>query len=125
MNRTEKEAHVKALSDEFQSLKNAILIDYRGLNVVNATELRREIHKLSSKYVVVKNTLARKAVKDTHLEALTEFFRDPTAIAFCVWKEAKVRTYLTTANFMNVKRSFVSRNFMIFAGSNQRRDPPT
>lgn len=82
MNKTEKEACVEGLSVDFQKLKNAILIDYRGLNVVDATELRREIRKLSSKYVVVKNTLALRAAKNTILEQLAQHFRGPTAIAY-------------------------------------------
>jgi large subunit ribosomal protein L10 len=49
---------------------------------VDATDLRREIRKLSSKYVVVKNTLALRAAKSTSMEALGPHFKGPTAIAY-------------------------------------------
>jgi len=82
VNRTEKQTCIDELSAEFRAIKNAILIDYRGLKVVDVTELRREISKLSSKYVVVKNTLAIRAAKDTSLESLKSCFKGPTAIAY-------------------------------------------
>ncbi|MBI1746820.1 MAG: 50S ribosomal protein L10 [Acidobacteria bacterium] len=61
--------------------RSAFLIDYRGLKVVAATELRQQIRKISSEYEVVKNTLALRAVKDTRMEHLSPFFKGPTAIA--------------------------------------------
>jgi large subunit ribosomal protein L10 len=82
VNRTEKQTCIDELSAEFRSMKNAILIDYRGLKVVDVTDLRREIRKLSSNYVVVKNTLAIRAAKDTSLEPLMSCFKGPTAIAY-------------------------------------------
>ena len=82
MNRTEKQTCIDGLSAEFRNIKNAILIDYRGLKVVDVTQLRREIHKLSSNYVVVKNTLAVRAAKGTGLEPLMSCFKGPTAIAY-------------------------------------------
>jgi large subunit ribosomal protein L10 len=82
VNRTEKQTCIDELNAEFRNIKNAILIDYRGLKVVDVTQLRREIHKLSSKYVVVKNTLAILAAKDTSLESLKDCLKGPTAIAY-------------------------------------------
>ena len=61
---------------------SAFLIDYRGLKVVDATELRRKIREIDGSYVVVKNTLAMRAAKDTKLEQLSPYFEGPTAIAY-------------------------------------------
>jgi large subunit ribosomal protein L10 len=58
------------------------LIDYRGLKVVDATELRRKIREIDGNYIVVKNTLALRAAKDHGLEQIGPFLEGPTAIAF-------------------------------------------
>ncbi len=82
MNRQEKNENVDSLGEQFRGLKSAFLIDYRGLKVVDATELRRKIRDIDGSYVVVKNTLAMRAAKDTKLEQLNPYFEGPTAIAY-------------------------------------------
>lgn len=82
MNRQEKKEHVESLGAQFRSLESAFLIDYRGLKVVDATELRRKIRDIHGSYVVVKNTLALLAAQDTKLEQLKPYFTGPTAIAY-------------------------------------------
>jgi len=82
MNRTEKQQAVEDLGRQFREISNAFLIDYRGLKVVDATELRRKIREIDGSYVVVKNTLAMRAAKDTPYEALNRHFEGPTAVAF-------------------------------------------
>ncbi|PYV08223.1 MAG: 50S ribosomal protein L10 [Acidobacteria bacterium] len=78
MNRTEKQQTIQQLGDEFRSISSAFLLDYKGLKVVDATELRRKIREIDGHYVVVKNTFA----KDTHLEPLGPYFQGPTAVAY-------------------------------------------
>jgi large subunit ribosomal protein L10 len=80
MDRTEKQKTVEELGRQFRELNSAFLIDYRGLKVVDATELRRKIRDIDGSYVVVKNTLAARAAKDTLLEPLNPFFQGPTAV---------------------------------------------
>jgi large subunit ribosomal protein L10 len=82
MNKTEKQQAVDTLGQEFQTLSSAFLIDYKGLKVVDATELRRKIREIDGSYVVVKNTLAIRASKDTSLAALEPYFQGPTAVAY-------------------------------------------
>jgi large subunit ribosomal protein L10 len=82
MNKAEKQHTVESLSDQFRSIDSAFLINYRGLKVVDTTELRRKIREFDGSYVVVKNTLASLAAKQTKLEQLEPFFEGPTAIAF-------------------------------------------
>lgn len=82
MNKIEKQACIEHIRSEFRNLKNAVLMDYRGLKVVDVTELRRGVRKLSSRYVVVKNTLAAKAAVDTNLAKVGDHFRGPTAMAY-------------------------------------------
>jgi large subunit ribosomal protein L10 len=82
MNRVEKQETVDSLSEQFGAIASAFLIDYRGLKVVDATDLRRKIRAIDGSYVVVKNTLAMRAAKQTKLEKLEPFLQGPTAIAF-------------------------------------------
>jgi large subunit ribosomal protein L10 len=101
MNRAEKQQVVDSLSEQFRAVNNLFLIDYRGLKVVDATELRRKIREFDGKYVVVKNTLARRAAKDSGLEGIEPYLEGPTAVAYHrrdVVGMAKLLTELTKAN---------------------------
>jgi len=82
MNRTEKHQTVESLGEQFRSISSAFLLDYKGLKVVDATDLRRKIREIQGRYVVVKNTLAIRAAKDTRMEPLGPHFQGPTAIAY-------------------------------------------
>jgi large subunit ribosomal protein L10 len=82
MNRTEKQQTVDSLGEDFRSINSAFLINYRGLKVVDATELRRKIREIDGRYIVVKNTLAMLAAKNTKLEQLGPYFEGPTAVAY-------------------------------------------
>jgi large subunit ribosomal protein L7/L12 len=82
MNRTEKQHEVDQLKQDFQQIKSAFLVDFRGMKVVDATELRRQVHKSQATLKVVKNTLALLATKDSPLKVLAEYFKGPTAIAY-------------------------------------------
>ena len=82
MNREEKHQTVAALNEQFRSVSSLFLVDYRGLKVVDATELRRKIREIDGHYVVVKNTLVMRAAKKTQLEQLTPYFQGPTAVAY-------------------------------------------
>lgn len=82
MNRTEKQELIDELHRDFQSSPHAILVDYRGLSVPAATEFRRRVRKAGSRYRVVKNTLAQRAIKDTPLEKLAPEFDQMTGVAY-------------------------------------------
>jgi len=82
MNRTEKEQMVDGLHEEFGRSPNAILVDFRGLTVPAVTEFRRKVKASGSRYRVVKNTLALRAVKGTPLESLGPKFENTTGVAY-------------------------------------------
>jgi large subunit ribosomal protein L10 len=82
MNRTEKQTLIDELHSDFQGSPHAILVDYRGLSVPAATEFRRRVRKSGSRYRVVKNTLAQRAIKDTPLEKLGPKFDQMTGVAY-------------------------------------------
>jgi large subunit ribosomal protein L10 len=70
------------LEGVFQDADAAILIDYRGINVPQVTELRAQLRKARAGYKVVKNTLAKRALKGTEYETLTTHFEGTTAVAY-------------------------------------------
>ncbi len=82
MNKSEKHEAVKGLSDEFRSLSSILLMDYRGLGVVQDGEIRRKIREMDGTYKVVKNRLALRAAQDTAIETLSRHFQGPTAMAY-------------------------------------------
>jgi large subunit ribosomal protein L10 len=82
MNRTEKQALIDDMHEEFGKSPHAILVDFRGLSVPAVTEFRRKVRQSGSRYRVVKNTLALRAVKDTPLETLGAKFDNTTGVAY-------------------------------------------
>ena len=82
MNRTEKQTLIDNLHAEFGRSPHAILVDFRGLTVPAVTEFRRKVRQADSRYRVVKNTLALRALKDTPLEALGPKFDNTTGVAY-------------------------------------------
>ena len=61
---------------------SAVLTDYRGLNVTEATQLRKELREAGVEYRVLKNTLTRLAVDKVGFSDLKKDLVGPTAIAF-------------------------------------------
>jgi large subunit ribosomal protein L10 len=82
MNRDEKAAAISELNNQMGSATNAFLIQFKGITVPQVTELRKQIRETNSQYVVVKNTLALIAVKDSPLTKLKDYFKGETAVAF-------------------------------------------
>lgn len=82
MNRTEKEQLVVDIRDTLQHASVVIVTQQTGLTVAQATLLRRQMRDAGAEFKVLKNTLARIAVKDTVLEGLTPMLVGPTALAY-------------------------------------------
>src|SRR4026207_1881360 len=67
MKRTEKEQLVSELRDKLQNSTSLYYTDFTGLNVKAMTDLRRKLKKAGVEYVVIKNTLALRAVNESGL----------------------------------------------------------
>ena len=80
--RDQKGQEISELTDQIGKAANAFLIDFKGITVPQVTELRKQVRETNSGYVVVKNTLALIALKDSPIVAMKEQFTGPTAIAF-------------------------------------------
>ena len=94
--RADKETELQDLEAAFQGSDSAILVDYKGLNVPQVTELRRQIRTAKAGYKVVKNTLAKRALKGTTFEPLAQFFVGTTAVAYTKTDPVALAKTLTT-----------------------------
>ena len=94
--RADKEAELHDLEAAFKGSDSAILVDYKGMNVPQVTELRRQLRSAKASYKVVKNTIARRALKGTAFEPLDKFFEGTTAIAFTSTDPVALAKTLTT-----------------------------
>ncbi len=78
MNRTEKQQLVSELSTKLKGAKSVYYTDFSGLNVKRMTDLRRRLRKAGVEYVVIKNTLALRAVNESGL--VGERLKGPTGL---------------------------------------------
>jgi large subunit ribosomal protein L10 len=78
MKRTEKEQLVSELTDKIRGASAVYYTDFTGLNVKRMTELRRRLRRAGVEYVVIKNTLALRAVNESGLAGSR--LRGPTGI---------------------------------------------
>jgi large subunit ribosomal protein L10 len=79
-----KQATVDQLHEKLESAKAFYLTDFTGLTVKKVTELRSRLRKAGIEYVVVKNTLAERALEGLDVPDVGQFFKGPTAVAFGV-----------------------------------------
>ena len=86
-------------------------MDYRGLKVPQVTELRRQLRGAKGSYKVVKNTLAKRALKGTPFESLDEHFVGTTAVAYTgddpVALAKTLTTFAKTAPALQIKAAVV------------------
>lgn len=77
-----KQEEVDRLNDRFKRAEIAILAEVRGVTVDKVTDLRANLRKGEVEFKVVKNTLAKRAIKGTAYEPLADRFKGPIAVAF-------------------------------------------
>lgn len=81
MARSDKEAAVAELTEDFRSASATVLTEYRGLTVASMKELRRSLGT-DTKYSVVKNTLTKIAAKAAGVDLSDDLLVGPSAVAF-------------------------------------------
>ena len=110
--RADKAAELQALEAAFRGSDSAVLVDYKGMNVPQVTELRRQLRTAKAKYKVVKNTLARRALKGTRFESLEKHFEGTTAVAYTetdpVALAKTLTTFAKTAPMLKIKAAEVT-----------------
>lgn len=73
---------VEELQDKFAKASATFVAEYKGLKAVEMNELRKTMRGASVDFKIVRNTLARRAVKGTGLETLSGHLKGSTAVAF-------------------------------------------
>jgi large subunit ribosomal protein L10 len=106
-----KEEELQDLEGAFRGTDAAIVVDYKGLKVPQVTELRRQVRGAHGTYKVVKNTLAKRALKGTAFEPLSEHFVGTTAVAYSgddpVALAKVLTTFAKTAPSLQIKAAVV------------------
>ena len=77
-----KKGVVADIKQKFEKAQTAVLVDYRGLNVAEDTELRNQLRKAGVEYAVLKNTMINLAIQDMGLDDMKAHLEGPTAVAF-------------------------------------------
>jgi large subunit ribosomal protein L10 len=111
VSRAEKTTELEALTSAFGHSQSAILLDFRGIKVPEVTELRRQVKTAKGSYKVVKNTLAKRALKGTEFEVLSSHLEGPTAVAYSetdpVALAKTLTTFMKTAPALKIKAAVV------------------
>ncbi len=98
LNISQKKEQVTRLAQEFSESEISILVDYKGLDVLQMTELRSKLRDSGVRMEVVKNTLLRRAVEGTDSDLMKDLFTGPNAIVLS--KEDPVAPAKILADFV-------------------------
>jgi len=85
---------VNKIKKMIQSSENLIFADFRGLNIAQITELRRQLRESDAEFRVIKNNYTKLAISELGLPAADEFLIDPTALTLTE------KNYSQTANVL-------------------------
>jgi large subunit ribosomal protein L10 len=111
LTRGEKQTELATLESELRAAQSAILLDFKGLNVPQVTELRRQVRAAKGRYRVVKNTLVKRALKGTAFEPLGDKCVGATALAYTggdpVVLAKALTTFIKTAPALSIKAAVV------------------
>lgn len=77
-----KKQAVEVIAEQLKASVSTVVVDYRGLNVAEVTELRKQLREEGIQFKVYKNSLVRRAAEQAGLGELSEVLTGPNAIAF-------------------------------------------
>jgi large subunit ribosomal protein L10 len=82
MNREQKAAAVAEIADQIKESEAIFAVDYRGISVAQAAEIRGKLREADATFRVVKNTLTERAADAAEADALKALLSGPTALTF-------------------------------------------
>ncbi|MBN2980515.1 MULTISPECIES: 50S ribosomal protein L10 [Cohnella] len=77
-----KAQEVEAIATKLRESASTVVVDYRGLNVAQVTELRKQLREAGVEFQVLKNSLVSRAAASAELSELDAVLTGPTAVAF-------------------------------------------
>jgi large subunit ribosomal protein L10 len=98
MNREEKSAAIKEIASEIEASESIFAVDYRGISVPQAAELRSKLREADASFRIVKNRLTKIAADQAGEERLAELLQGPTALTFVRGDTAQAAKAITTFN---------------------------
>jgi len=82
MNRDEKAATIEEIAAQIEAAEAIFAVDYRGISVPQAAELRDKLREADASFRIVKNRLTKIAAEKVGEERLAELLQGPTALTF-------------------------------------------
>jgi large subunit ribosomal protein L10 len=82
MNREEKAAAIEEIAAQIEAAEAIFAVDYRGISVPQAAELRGKLREADASFRIVKNRLSKLAAEKVGEERLADLLQGPTALAF-------------------------------------------
>jgi large subunit ribosomal protein L10 len=98
MNREEKSAAIKEIAAQIEASEAIFAVDYRGISVPQAAELRSKLREADATFRIVKNRLTKIAADQVGEERLAELLQGPTALTFVRGDTAQAAKAITTFN---------------------------
>ena len=77
-----KAQQVTEVAEQFKNAASVVVVDYLGITVEEATNLRAELRKAGVQFAVIKNTILTRAAKEAGLAGMDDIFKGPSAVAF-------------------------------------------
>jgi large subunit ribosomal protein L10 len=98
MNREEKSATIEEIATQIEGSEAIFAVDYRGISVSQAAELRAKLREADTSFRVVKNRLTKLAADKADEQRLAELLQGPTALAFVRGDTAQAAKTISTFN---------------------------
>src|SRR6476661_1620163 len=98
MNREEKSATIQEIAAQIEASEAIFAVDYRGISVPQAAELRSKLREADASFRIVKNRLTKLAADKAGEERLAELLEGPTALTFVVGDTASAAKTISTFN---------------------------
>jgi large subunit ribosomal protein L10 len=98
MNREEKSQAIKEIAAEIEGSEAIFAVDYRGISVPQAAELRSKLREADASFRIVKNRLTKIAADQAGEQRLAELLQGPTALTFVRGDTAQAAKAITTFN---------------------------
>jgi large subunit ribosomal protein L10 len=98
MNRDEKAQAIEEIAAQIEGAEAIFAVDYRGISVPQAAELRGKLREADASFRVVKNRLTKRAAEQAGEERLAELLQGPTALTFVRGDTAQAAKAISTFN---------------------------
>jgi large subunit ribosomal protein L10 len=98
MNRDEKAQAIEEIAGQIEASEAIFAVDYRGISVPQAAELRSKLREADASFRIVKNRLTKIAADQVGEERLAELLKGPTALTFVRGDTAQAAKAITSFN---------------------------